>query len=209
MENGSATQGEGRDPSGFLSEIIGSSVTVKLNSGVVYKGTAIYWSLLPTSAHANLKLLGELQSVDGYMNIALEKTEEHVNGVKKRSYGDAFVRGNNGGTYLGTVRYRIWLTVFCCSHVHLRGLIVDYDTGTRRYVGIQKGVMEYSRHLLRRYESSSTVFRTLGGNGNRVDKLKYLVPLMIRRWYKDFGESNLEAQNTRLRQLVSRIMSSF
>ncbi|CAG8955313.1 hypothetical protein HYFRA_00011295 [Hymenoscyphus fraxineus] len=79
MENGSATQGEGRDPSGFLSEIIGSSVTVKLNSGVVYKGT----------------ITGELQSVDGYMNIALEKTEEHVNGVKKRSYGDAFVRGNN------------------------------------------------------------------------------------------------------------------
>jgi len=30
------------------------------------------------------------------MNIALENTEEHVDGVKKRSYGDAFVRGNNG-----------------------------------------------------------------------------------------------------------------
>jgi U6 snRNA-associated Sm-like protein LSm6 len=30
------------------------------------------------------------------MNIALEKTEEHVDGVKKRTYGDAFVRGNNG-----------------------------------------------------------------------------------------------------------------
>ncbi len=41
-------------------------------------------------------LAGELQSVDGYMNIALEKTEEYVGGVKKRSYGDAFVRGNNG-----------------------------------------------------------------------------------------------------------------
>jgi hypothetical protein len=40
---------------------------------------------------------GELQSVDGYMNIALEKTEEYVNGVKRRTYGDAFVRGNNGG----------------------------------------------------------------------------------------------------------------
>jgi U6 snRNA-associated Sm-like protein LSm6 len=38
MENGMAAQGEGRDPSGFLSEIIGSAVTVKLNSGVVYKG---------------------------------------------------------------------------------------------------------------------------------------------------------------------------
>lgn len=39
---------------------------------------------------------GELQSVDGYMNIALEKTEEWVNGQKRRTYGDAFVRGNNG-----------------------------------------------------------------------------------------------------------------
>ena len=30
------------------------------------------------------------------MNIALEGTEEWVNGVKTNSYGDAFVRGNNG-----------------------------------------------------------------------------------------------------------------
>lgn len=41
---------------------------------------------------------GELQSVDGYMNIALEKTEEWVNGQKRRTYGDAFVRGNNGNS---------------------------------------------------------------------------------------------------------------
>ncbi|KAI0889724.1 U6 snRNA-associated Sm-like protein LSm6 [Annulohypoxylon maeteangense] len=77
MENGTSTNtpGEGKDPSGFLSDIIGNPVTVKLNSGVVYKG--------------------ELQSVDGYMNIALEKTEEYVNGVRRRAYGDAFVRGNN------------------------------------------------------------------------------------------------------------------
>ena len=38
MENGNLNQGEGKDPSAFLSEIIGNSVTVKLNSGVVYKG---------------------------------------------------------------------------------------------------------------------------------------------------------------------------
>ncbi|KAK2068682.1 hypothetical protein P8C59_003310 [Phyllachora maydis] len=76
MENGTAqTQGDGKDPSSFLSETIGNSVTVKLNSGVIYKG--------------------ELQSVDGYMNIALEKTDEYVNGTKRRAYGDAFVRGNN------------------------------------------------------------------------------------------------------------------
>lgn len=30
------------------------------------------------------------------MNIALEKTEEYINGEHKRSYGDAFIRGNNG-----------------------------------------------------------------------------------------------------------------
>lgn len=40
MENGNPTQGEGKDPSSFLSDIIGNPVTVKLNSGVVYKGKA-------------------------------------------------------------------------------------------------------------------------------------------------------------------------
>ncbi|KAK0516295.1 hypothetical protein JMJ35_000898 [Cladonia borealis] len=72
MENGAS---DSKDPSGFLSEIIGAPVTVKLNSSIVYKGL--------------------LSSVDGYMNIALEKTEEFVDGVLKRTYGDAFVRGNN------------------------------------------------------------------------------------------------------------------
>lgn len=32
---------DARDPSGFLSEIIGAPVTVKLNSGVVYKGMCL------------------------------------------------------------------------------------------------------------------------------------------------------------------------
>lgn len=113
MENGGTTQGEGKDPSGFLGEIINSAVTVKLNSGVVYKGTAIlsfyytlslFYPLLSLASRCmpgRMKLIqtpwtGELQSVDGYMNIALEKCSEHVNGVKKRSYGDAFIRGNNG-----------------------------------------------------------------------------------------------------------------
>ncbi|KAM0150234.1 hypothetical protein ACHAPC_009381 [Botrytis cinerea] len=75
MENGALQQGEGKDPSSFLSEIIGSKVIVKLNNSLVFKG--------------------ELQSVDGYMNIALEKCEEWVHGKKKTVHGDAFVRGNN------------------------------------------------------------------------------------------------------------------
>ncbi|EXJ65388.1 small nuclear ribonucleoprotein [Cladophialophora yegresii CBS 114405] len=72
----SITAADPKDPASFLSSIIGVPVTVKLNSGVVYKG--------------------ELQSVDGYMNIALEKCAEYVEGKLRRRYGDAFVRGNNG-----------------------------------------------------------------------------------------------------------------
>ena len=40
MENGASS--EGKDPSAFLSEIIGAPVIVKLNSGVVYKGKVSY-----------------------------------------------------------------------------------------------------------------------------------------------------------------------
>lgn len=31
----------------------------------------------------------------GYMNVALEQTEEYVDGQLKAKYGDAFIRGNN------------------------------------------------------------------------------------------------------------------
>ena len=37
-----------------------------------------------------------LACLDGYMNIAMEQTEEYENGVLKAKYGDAFIRGNNG-----------------------------------------------------------------------------------------------------------------
>lgn len=37
-ENGEEAVVDANDPSGFLSEIIGADVTVKLNSGIVYKG---------------------------------------------------------------------------------------------------------------------------------------------------------------------------
>jgi len=38
------------------------------------------------------------------MNIALEQTEEYVNGVVTNKYGDAFVRGNNG-TFFSSSSY--------------------------------------------------------------------------------------------------------
>ncbi|BGP57877.1 hypothetical protein JCM8202_005052 [Rhodotorula sphaerocarpa] len=62
-------------PGAFLKGVVGQHVVVRLNSGVDYRGV--------------------LSCLDGYMNIALEQTEEYVNGHKTNEYGDAFVRGNN------------------------------------------------------------------------------------------------------------------
>ncbi|ORZ14093.1 U6 snRNA-associated Sm-like protein LSm6 [Absidia repens] len=67
--------GHTRSPTNFLNSVIGQNVVVKLNSGIDYKGV--------------------LACLDGYMNIALENTEEYVDGKLKNKYGDTFVRGNN------------------------------------------------------------------------------------------------------------------
>ncbi|TPX33749.1 hypothetical protein SmJEL517_g03473 [Synchytrium microbalum] len=64
-----------RTPSDFIVGSIGSPVMVKLSSGVDYRGI--------------------LSCLDGYMNIALEQTEEWVDGKLKNKYGDCFIRGNN------------------------------------------------------------------------------------------------------------------
>ena len=45
------------------------------------------------------------------MNIALEQTEEHVNGRVTNRYGDAFIRGNNG----------MFCTTFICGEKLIEG----------------------------------------------------------------------------------------
>ncbi|KAI9578882.1 U6 snRNA-associated Sm-like protein LSm6 [Glossina fuscipes] len=65
---------------------VGRPVVVKLNSGVDYRGV--------------------LACLDGYMNIALDQTEEYVNGQLKNKYGDAFIRGNNV-LYISTQKRRV------------------------------------------------------------------------------------------------------
>ena len=70
-------------PSDFLKAVLGRPVVVKLNSGVAYKGV--------------------LACLDGYMNIAMEQTEEYVDGQLKAKYGDCFIRGNNVH-YISTIR---------------------------------------------------------------------------------------------------------
>ncbi|CAN3356469.1 U6 snRNA-associated Sm-like protein LSm6 [Diutina catenulata] len=63
------------DPSKFLSDIIGSSVVVKLHNGITYSGS--------------------LQSIDGYMNIVLEEGNEMLGDEVTKKWGDVFIRGNN------------------------------------------------------------------------------------------------------------------
>ncbi|EPS95745.1 hypothetical protein FOMPIDRAFT_1131846 [Fomitopsis schrenkii] len=62
-------------PTDFLKGVVGKRVVVRLTSGIDYHGV--------------------LSCLDGYMNIALEQTEEHVGGTLTNRYGDAFIRGNN------------------------------------------------------------------------------------------------------------------
>mmetsp|Transcript_11771 Transcript_11771/g.17266 ORF Transcript_11771/g.17266 Transcript_11771/m.17266 type:complete len:97 (-) Transcript_11771:300-590(-) len=64
-----------RSPSEFLKSVLGRPVKVRLNSGIEYRGV--------------------LACLDGYMNIAMEQTEEFVDGQLKEKYGDCFIRGNN------------------------------------------------------------------------------------------------------------------
>lgn len=64
---------------------------------------------------------GELQSVDGYMNIALEQTKEYVDGKLRRNYGDAFVRGNNG-----TFRWHSPATLHPCLHSAVMYISADH-----------------------------------------------------------------------------------
>lgn len=71
-----ATSDNKTNPSSFLSDIIGSSINVKLHNGVCYTGS--------------------LLSIDGYMNITLEAGNEICNGKTVSTYPDVFIRGNNG-----------------------------------------------------------------------------------------------------------------
>ena len=51
---------------------------------------------VPFNPKLELNYIGVLACLDGYMNIAMEQTEEYVDGQLKSKYGDCFIRGNNG-----------------------------------------------------------------------------------------------------------------
>ena len=49
------------------------------------------------------------------MNIAMEQTEEYVNGQLKNMYGDAFICGNNGTSKDDLLFYCYYSTIFFSS----------------------------------------------------------------------------------------------
>lgn len=62
-------------PGDFLKQAIGSEVRVRLNNGTDF--------------------VGNLACLDGFLNIAMENTKEFEGSEFRKSYGDAFLRGNN------------------------------------------------------------------------------------------------------------------
>ena len=65
-----------RTPNDFLKQISGRPVVVKLNSGVDYRGRTSF----ERTDHVIFNNIGILACLDGYMNIALEQTEEYIGG---------------------------------------------------------------------------------------------------------------------------------
>jgi hypothetical protein len=60
---------------------------------------------------------GILVCLDGFMNVALEQTEEWVDGALRSKFGDAFLRGNNGAC--AVVRFVcIWRGGISCRAKH-------------------------------------------------------------------------------------------
>ena len=80
-----------KNPSDFLKQALGKAVVVKLNTGVDYRGV--------------------LACLDGFMNIAMEQTEEYVDGQLKARYGDCFIRGNNGWPTVVTLSLSLSLSL--------------------------------------------------------------------------------------------------
>jgi hypothetical protein len=61
------------------------------------------------------------------MNIALEQTEEHVNGSVTNRYGDAFIRGNNGLFCCYLLCCYCLLTVFMHTQYSIYQLLNPYE----------------------------------------------------------------------------------
>ena len=62
-------------PNKFFKDVVGKAVIIKLNDGIEYRGILV--------------------CVDGYLNTAMDQTEEYENGILKAKLGSCFIDGNN------------------------------------------------------------------------------------------------------------------
>lgn len=76
------------------------------SSIITYKAKYHFLVYFDTLSKRIVSSTGVLACLDGYMNIALDQTEEYAaNGQLKNKYGDAFIRGNNV-LYISTQKRR-------------------------------------------------------------------------------------------------------
>ena len=106
------------------------------------------------------------------MNIALEQTEEYVNGQLKNKYGDAFIRGNNGKHFYGdSFVFIAWMWTF--STIRSKALL---DERSQAFLFIQLYFSELFKTRKARYIGQ---WETLDGmkrlqNNFHVSKTKSL-----------------------------------
>ncbi len=82
------------NPAEFLKTVLGRPVICKLNK---LRTLLSCWSLVSclTPLGSGVIYRGILVALDGYLNVALEQTEEYVSGQLKNRFNDVFLRGNN------------------------------------------------------------------------------------------------------------------
>lgn len=72
------------------------------------------------------------------MNIAMEQTEEYVNGQLKNKYGDAFIRGNNGTVSLFSLyTLQIWFLLL------LMAMLDDFPLYLCNYLFWSSSIYQY------------------------------------------------------------------
>lgn len=67
------------------------------------------------------------------MNIAMEQTEEYVNGQLKKKYGDCFIRGNNGEAVKGRAK-KLDLSAVTWLPVHVMRALITTPRGGRSWI---------------------------------------------------------------------------
>ena len=76
--------------------------------------------------NTGLEYRGILACLDGYLNLALEQSEEFRDGQLQAKYGDCFIRGNNGVLKKRGCKFGLLLSCGYCWIMHLKALLLFF-----------------------------------------------------------------------------------